>query len=81
MAAAKMSVAELEKFLREEFPQRQRWRYHHRKRRWPEPACCAGDSTTACCARRNGVRATLMAMADVAMYVVLLSAMARLGLQ
>ena len=75
MAAAKMSVAELEKFLREEFPQ----------------AFSDGDITiesadgeTCLLRRRYDERMlrpggtvsgpTLMAMADFAMYVVLLSA-------
>src|SRR5438067_6521830 len=81
MAAPKMSVAELEKFLREEFPQ----------------AFSDGDITIesadgeACLLRRRydermlrpgGTVSgpTLMAMADFAMYVVLLSAIGPVGL-
>ena len=81
MAAAKMSVAELEKFLREEFPQ----------------AFSDGDITIesadgqTCLLRRRfddrmlrpgGTVSgpTLMAMADFAMYVVLLSAIGPVGL-
>ena len=81
MAAAKMSVAELEKFLREEFPQ----------------AFSDGDITiesadgeTCLLRRRYDERMlrpggtvsgpTLMAMADFAMYVVLLSAIGPVGL-
>ena len=81
MAAAKMSVAELEKFLREEFPQ----------------AFSDGDITiesadgqTCLLRRRFDERMlrpggtvsgpTLMAMADFAMYVVLLSAIGPVGL-
>lgn len=81
MAAAKMSVAELEQFLREEFPQ----------------AFSGGDITIesadgqACLLRqRYGEKMlrpggtvsgpTLMALADFAMYVVLLSAIGPIGL-
>jgi uncharacterized protein (TIGR00369 family) len=81
MAAAKMSVAELEKFLREEFPQAfsdgditiesadgetclLRQRYNERMLR-------PGGSVSG---------PTLMAMADFAMYVVLLSAIGPVGL-
>jgi uncharacterized protein (TIGR00369 family) len=81
MAAANMSVAELEKFLREEFPQ----------------AFSDGDITIesadgqTCLLRRRfddrmlrpgGTVSgpTLMAMADFAMYVVLLSAIGPVGL-
>jgi uncharacterized protein (TIGR00369 family) len=81
MAIAKMSVAELEKFLREEFPQ----------------AFSDGDITiesadgeTCLLRRRYDDRMlrpggtvsgpTLMAMADFAMYVVLLSAIGPVGL-
>ena len=81
MAAAKMSVAELEKFLHEEFPQ----------------AFSDGDITiesadgeTCLLRRRFDERMlrpggtvsgpTLMAMADFAMYVVLLSAIGPVGL-
>ena len=81
MAIAKMSVAELDKFLREEFPQ----------------AFSIGDITIesadgeTCLLRRryddSMLRpggtvsgATLMAMADFAMYVVLLSAIGPVGL-
>ena len=81
MAAAKMGVAELEKFLREEFPQ----------------AFSDGDITiesadgeTCLLRRRYDERMlrpggtvsgpTLMAMADFAMYVVLLSAIGPVGL-
>ena len=81
MAEAKMSVAELEKFLREEFPQ----------------AFSDGDITiesadgeTCLLRRRYDERMlrpggtvsgpTLMAMADFAMYVVLLSAIGPVGL-
>ena len=81
MAEAKMSVAELEKFLREEFPQ----------------AFSDGDITiesadgeTCLLRRRFDERMlrpggtvsgpTLMAMADFAMYVVLLSAIGPVGL-
>ena len=81
MAAAKMSVAELERFLREEFPQ----------------AFSDGDITiesadgeTCLLRRRFNDRMlrpggtvsgpTLMAMADFAMYVVLLSAIGPVGL-
>ncbi len=81
MAAAKMSVAELEKFLREEFPQ----------------TFSAGDITiesadgeTCLLRRRYNERMlrpggtvsgpTLMEMADLAMYVVLLSAIGPVGL-
>src|SRR6187431_1013097 len=81
MAAAKMGVAELEKFLREEFPQ----------------AFSDGDITiesadgeTCLLRRRYDERMlrpggtvsgpTLMAMADLAMYVVLLSAIGPVGL-
>ena len=81
MAAAKMSVAELEKFLREEFPQ----------------AFSDGDITiesadgeTCLLRQRYNERMlrpggtvsgpTLMAMADFAMYVVLLSAIGPVGL-
>jgi len=81
MAAAKMSVAELQKFLREEFPQSfsdgeitiesvdgetclLRRRYHERM------------------LRPGGIVSgpTLMEMADLAMYVVLLSAIGPIGL-
>jgi uncharacterized protein (TIGR00369 family) len=81
MAAAKMSVAELEKFLREEFPQ----------------AFSDGnitiesaDGQTCLLRRRYDARMlrpggtvsgpTLMEMADYAMYVVLLSAIGPVGL-
>jgi uncharacterized protein (TIGR00369 family) len=81
MAIAKMSVAELDKFLREEFPQ----------------AFSIGDITiesadgeTCLLRRRYNDRMlrpggtvsgpTLMAMADFAMYVVLLSAIGPVGL-
>jgi uncharacterized protein (TIGR00369 family) len=81
MAAAKMSVAELEKFLREEFPQ----------------AFSDGDITIesadgeTCLLRQRYNESmlrpggtvsgpTLMAMADFAMYVVLLSAIGPVGL-
>ena len=81
MAAAKMSVAELEKFLHEEFPQ----------------AFSDGDITiesadgeTCLLRQRYNERMlrpggtvsgpTLMAMADFAMYVVLLSAIGPVGL-
>src|ERR1051325_3762411 len=81
MAAAKMSVAELEKFLREEFPQ----------------AFSDGDITIesadgeTCLLRRRFHEGmlrpggtvscpTLMALADYAMYVVLLSAIGPVGL-
>jgi uncharacterized protein (TIGR00369 family) len=81
MTAAKMSVAELEKFLREEFPQafsggdiriedadgescRLRQRYSERMLR-------PGGTVSG---------PTLMALADFAMYVVLLSAIGPVGL-
>ncbi len=81
MAIAKMSVAELDKFLREEFPQ----------------AFSIGDITiesadgeTCLLRQRYNERmlrpggtvsgATLMALADFAMYVVLLSAIGPVGL-
>src|SRR3954453_24165474 len=81
MAIAKMGVAELEKFLREEFPQ----------------AFSDGDITIesadgVTCLLRRGYDdrmlrpggtvsgATLMATADIAMYVVLLSAIGTVGL-
>src|SRR6186713_3040568 len=75
MAAAKMSVAELEKFLREEFPQA-----------FSDGAITieSADGETCLLRRRFDERMlrpggtvsgpTLMAMADFAMYVVLLSA-------
>jgi uncharacterized protein (TIGR00369 family) len=81
MAAAKMSVAELEQFLRDEFPQafgdgdtrvenadgetcRLRQRYNERMLR-------PGGTVSG---------PTLMALADCAMYVVLLSAIGPVGL-
>ena len=81
MAVAKMSVAELEQFLREEFPQ----------------AFSAGDIAiesadgTSCLLRQRYSERmlrpggtvsgpTLMALADFAMYVVLLSAIGPVGL-
>jgi len=81
MAAAKMSVAELEQFLRDEFPQ----------------AFSGGDITiesadgqTCLLRQRYGEKMlrpggtvsgpTLMALADFAMYVVLLSAIGPIGL-
>src|SRR3954462_13238944 len=81
MAAAKMSVAELEQFLQDEFPQ----------------AFKGGDITIesddgeTCLLRQRyndqmlrpggtGSGPTLMAMADFAMYVVLLSAIGPVGL-
>ena len=81
MAAAKMSVAELEKFLREEFPQ---------AFSDGEITIESADGETCLLRQRyneNMLRPggtvsgpTLMAMADFAMYVVLLSAIGPVGL-
>ena len=81
MAAAKMSVAELEKFLREEFPQA-----------FSDGAITieSADGETCLLRHRYNDRMlrpggtvsgpTLMEMADLAMYVVLLSAIGPVGL-
>ena len=81
MAAAKMSVAELEKFLREEFPQ---------AFSDGEITIESADGETCLLRQRyndqmlrpGGIVSgpTLMAMADFAMYVVLLSAIGPVGL-
>ena len=76
MAAAKMSVAELEKFLHDEFPQ---------AFRDGDISIESADGET-CLLRQRCVPGgtvsgpTLMAMADFAMYVVLLSAIGPVGL-
>ena len=51
MAAAKMSVAELEKFLREEFPQAFGGGDITIERADGEAACCGDAMTSACCVR------------------------------
>ena len=81
MAAAKMSVAELEKFLRDEFPQ---------TFSDGDITIESADGETCLLRRRYNERMlrpggtvsgpTLMAMADFAMYVVLLSAIGPVGL-
>ena len=81
MAAAKMSVAELEKFLREEFPQvfsdgditieSADGETCLLRRRYDDSMLRPGGTVSG---------ATLMAMADFAMYVVLLSAIGPVGL-
>src|SRR5882762_11622201 len=81
MAIAKMSVPELEKFLHDEFPQ---------AFRGGDITIESADGETCLLRRRYDDRmlrpggtvsgATLMAMADVAMYVVLLSAIGPVGL-
>lgn len=81
MALAKMSVAELEKFLREEFPQ---------AFSGDDIIIESADGETCLLRQRYGERMlrpggtvsgpTLMALADFAMYVVLLSAIGPVGL-
>ena len=81
MAIAKMSVAELDKFLREEFPQ---------AFSIGDITIESADSETCLLRQRYNERMlrpggsvsgpTLMAMADFAMYVVLLSAIGPVGL-
>src|SRR3954465_9850342 len=81
MAAAKMSVAELEKFLREEFPQ---------AFSDGEITIESADGASCLLRQRYSERMlrpggtvsgpTLMALADFAMYVVLLSAIGPIGL-
>ena len=81
MAAAKMSVAELEKFLHDEFPQ---------AFKGGDITIESADGTTCLLRQRYSEQMlrpggtvsgpSLMAMADLAMYVVLLSAIGPVGL-
>ena len=81
MAAAKMSVAELEQFLRDEFPQ---------AFSGDDITIESADGQTCLLRQRYGEKMlrpggtvsgpTLMALADFAMYVVLLSAIGPIGL-
>ena len=81
MAAAKMSVAELEKFLHDEFPQ---------AFKGGDITIESADGTTCLLRQRDNDQMlrpggtvsgpTLLAMADFAMYVVLLSAIGPVGL-
>jgi hypothetical protein len=80
MAIAKMSVAELEKFLHVEFPQA----FAAATSRSKAPTAILPAAPTLqrahAAAGRHGVGPTLMALADCAMYVVLLSAIGPVGL-
>ncbi len=81
MAAAKMSVAELEQFLRDEFPQSFS-NGNIRVERADGETCLLRERFGEHMLRPGGTVSgpTLMALADCAMYVVLLSAIGPVGL-
>jgi uncharacterized protein (TIGR00369 family) len=81
MAAAKMSVAELEQFLRVEFPQAFS-NGNIRVERADGETCLLRERYSDRMLRPGGTVSgpTLMALADCAMYVVLLSAIGPVGL-
>jgi uncharacterized protein (TIGR00369 family) len=81
MAEAKMSVAELEQFLRVEFPQAFS-NGHVRIERADGQTCLLRERYSDRMLRPGGTVSgpTLMALADCAMYVVLLSAIGPVGL-
>src|SRR5215469_17064335 len=81
MAEAKMSVAELEQFLRVEFPQAFS-NGHIRVERADGQTCLLRERYSDRMLRPGGTVSgpTLMALADCAMYVVLLSAIGPVGL-
>ena len=82
MATAKMSVAELEKFLREEFPQAFGAGSSVKIEHADGESCLVREPFSERMLRPGGTISgpTLMALADCAMYVVLLSAIGPVGL-
>ena len=82
MAVAKMSVAELEKFLHEEFPQVFRTGGDIKIDSADGETCVLRQRYSESMLRPGGTVSgpTLMALADCAMYVVLLSAIGPVGL-
>lgn len=82
MAVAKMSVAELEEFLRREFPQAFGPGSSVRIERADGETCLVREPFSERMLRPGGTVSgpTLMALADCAMYVVLLSAIGPVGL-
>ena len=82
MAVAKMSVAELEEFLRREFPQVFGEGCTVRIERADGQSCLVREHFSERMLRPGGTVSgpTLMALADCAMYVVLLSAIGPVGL-